>query len=91
MEEKLAPETTREQRAAIVERVNASFAVDDLIPNHETRLLQEEYISGRYSIAEIIEQAKQNLQKKVAARQGVAPVSAESLKPSDKGDRVVTR
>jgi hypothetical protein len=51
-------QTTREQRAAIVARVNASFAVDDLIPDQETKLLQEAYISGRYSIAEIIEALK---------------------------------
>lgn len=86
MKEKLPPETTREQRAAIVARVNASFAVDDLIPDHETKRLQEVYISGCYSIAEIIEQAKQNLQKKVAARQGLAAQPADN-----KGDRVIAR
>ena len=60
--------TTREQRTAIVERVNASFAVDNLIPDKETRRLQDLFIAGQHSIEDIISQAKIDLQQKVAAR-----------------------
>lgn len=61
-------ETTREQRAKFVKDVVANLAVDNLIPNQETQKLFELYISGRYSISEIIEQAKNDLEKRLADR-----------------------
>lgn len=70
--------TTQEQRVAIVQRVNACFAVDNLIPNSETKSLQEVYISGRFTISEIIEQAKKDLEKRLADRKLSSPLNDNS-------------
>jgi hypothetical protein len=74
-------ETTREQRAKFVKDVVANLAVDNLIPNQETQKLFELYISGRYSISEIIEQAKNDLEKRLADRKLSTPLNDDSPIP----------
>lgn len=73
-----AKETTSEQRRIFVKDVLANLAVDNLIPNQETQKLFELYISGRYTISEIIEQAKNDLEKHLADRKLSNPLNDDS-------------
>jgi hypothetical protein len=51
--------TTKEERRRHVAQMNANFRIEDFTPDAQDKALQQQYIDGKITLADMLEHARQ--------------------------------